>query len=53
MIHFQIIEIYKIVPIFQYQIRRRSDIIQMKKLDLSSFQYSHKHILPLYADKHM
>lgn len=27
--------------------------IQMKKLDLSSFQYSHKHILALYADKHM
>ena len=26
---------------------------EMKKLDLSSFQYSHKHIVALYTDKHM
>ena len=32
---------------------RDSDIIQMKKLDLSSFQYNYKHIVALYADKHM
>ena len=32
---------------------RDSDIIQMKKLYLSSCQYSHEHILALYADKHM
>ena len=30
-----------------------SDIIQMKELDLSSFQYNHKHILSLCADEHM
>ena len=27
--------------------------IQMKELDLSSFQYNHKHILALCADEHM
>ena len=32
---------------------RDSDIIQMKKLDLSTFQHRHKHILALYADTHM